>query len=133
MNDDVTFHHIGVACRDLDREERTFAALGYKRECVEFFDPIQGVHGRFLIGGGPRLELLRNHSEPGIISPWLAKGVRFYHVAYEADDVEREASSLVAAGAKQVVAPVPAVAFGGRTISFYMLANLTLLELISRT
>jgi|SRR5271165_3439144 len=129
----ATFHHLGVACRELDGEERAFASLGYRREAADFYDPIQGVHGRFLIGGGPRLELLRNHTEPGVLSAWLRKGVRFYHVAYEVDDIERHAAMLAAAGAKQVVAPVPAVAFGGRLISFQMLPNVTLLELINRT
>jgi len=130
---DASFHHVGVACRDPDREEKTFEALGYRLESAEFFDPIQGIHGRFLIGGGPRLELLRNHAEPGVLTPWLQKGIRFYHLAYETSDLERQAASLAAGGAKQVVAPVPAVAFGGRLISFHMLPNLTLVELISRT
>jgi methylmalonyl-CoA/ethylmalonyl-CoA epimerase len=127
----LTFHHLGVACRDLDDEERVFAALGYRREGDEFHDPVQGVVGRFLVGGGPRLELLRNDADPGVLSPWLKKGVRFYHVAYEADDLNLRAASLAKSGAKEVVAPVPAVAFGGRRICFYMLPNMTLVELIA--
>ena len=126
----LSFHHVGVACRDFDKEERTFALVGYAREGHDFFDPIQGVHGRFLIGGGPRLELLRNHTEPGVLSSWLQKGVRFYHLAYEVDDLERRASTLIASGAKALMKPVPAVAFSGRLICFYMLLNLSLIELI---
>jgi methylmalonyl-CoA/ethylmalonyl-CoA epimerase len=127
----LEFHHVGVACRNLDAEERAFALLGYRRERPEFFDPIQGVVGRFVIGGGPRLELLRNESEPGVLSPWLRKGVRFYHLAYETGDLAEAAVQLRAAGAKALMEPVPAVAFGGRLICFYMLANLTLVELIA--
>ena len=126
----LSFHHVGVACRDFDSEERTFGFLGYQREGEDFFDPIQGVHGRFLVGGGPRLELLRNHTEPGVLSSWHQKGVRFYHLAYEADDLERRAEALIASGAKALMKPVPAVAFGGRPICFYMLRNLSLVELI---
>ncbi|MBC5827009.1 MAG: VOC family protein [Candidatus Eremiobacteraeota bacterium] len=128
----LSFHHIGVACRDLDTEERAFATLGYRRETPEFFDPIQGIRGRFLVGGGPQLELLRNNTEPGVLSIWLKKGVRFYHLAYETNDLIRQASALVQLGAKEVTAPVPAVAYGGRLICFHMLPNLTLVELISR-
>jgi methylmalonyl-CoA/ethylmalonyl-CoA epimerase len=128
-----SFHHIGVACYDLDREESAFSALGYSRETADFFDPIQGIDGRFLIGGGPRLELLKNHADRGPLTPWLKKGVRFYHVAYETDSLADAAATLARAGAKQVVAPVRAVAFDGRLISFHMLSNLSLVELISRT
>lgn len=127
----LAFHHIGVACRNLDAEERAFGLLGYHRERPEFCDPIQGVVGRFVIGGGPRLELLRNRSEPGVLSAWLRKGVRFYHLAYETGDLGQAAAQLLVAGAKALMEPVPAVAFDGRLICFYMLPNLSLVELIA--
>lgn len=91
----LRFHHVGVACRDFDSEERHFAALGYVREGADFHDPIQGIFGRFLIGGGPRLELLKNDREPGVLSGWLRKGVRFYHLAYETDDFTAEVERFV--------------------------------------
>ena len=127
----LTFHHIGVACRNFETETRTFAMLGYRPEGPDFHDPRQGIHGRFLVGAGPRLELLRNDAEPGVLTPWLKKGVRFYHLAYEAIDLASEMSKLERVGAKCVVQPVPAVAFGGRSITFFMLPNVTLIELIS--
>ena len=127
----LQFHHIGVACRDFESEERHFAQLGYHPESSDVFDPIQGVHIRFLVGGGPRLELLRNHAEPGVLTPWLRKGVRLYHIAYETPDIAASSRQLAAAGAKEVSAPVAAVAFGGRLVSFHLLANLTMIELIS--
>jgi methylmalonyl-CoA/ethylmalonyl-CoA epimerase len=132
MRNDLTFHHIGIACRNLDAEEQAFSILGYVREGSEFYDPIQGVHGRFLVGGGPRLEILRNHDEPGVLSDWLKKGIRFYHLAYETDRFDECFAAFAAAGAKCVVPPVPAVAFGGRNISFHLMRNLTLVELINR-
>jgi methylmalonyl-CoA/ethylmalonyl-CoA epimerase len=127
----LRFHHIGVACRDFESEEKNFAAFGYRPESSDVFDPIQGVHIRFLVGGGPRLELLRNHAEPGVLTPWLQKGVRLYHLAYETPDIAAVSRQLTAAGAKEVGAPVPAVAFDGRLVSFHLLANLTMIELIS--
>lgn len=127
----LTFHHVGVACRNFESETRTFAMLGYRPEGPDFHDPRQGIHGRFLIGAGPRLELLRNDAEPGVLTPWLKKGIRFYHLAYEAIDLAREMSNLERVGAKCVVAPVPAVAFEGRSITFFMMPNVTLIELIS--
>lgn len=127
----LQFHHIGVACRDFESEEKNFARLGYRPESSDVFDPIQGVHIRFLVGGGPRLELLRNHAEPGVLTSWLQKGIRLYHLAYETPDIAASSRHLAVAGAKQVSAPVPAVAFGGRLVSFHLLANLIMIELIS--
>src|SRR6266545_2548775 len=126
----LEFHHIGLACADLDAEERIFGQLGYIREGPDFEDPTQGVRGRFLIGGGPRLELLCELSTGTALGPWLRKGVKMYHDGYEAADLAAADASLTALGAKRVVAPVPAVAFGGRCIAFYMMPNGFLIELI---
>ena len=128
--DRLGFHHVGLACTDLDAEERVFAALGYVREGPDFEDPAQGVRGRFLVGAGPRLELLSELPTGTVLGPWLRKGVKMYHVAYEAADLAAADIAVTGLGAKRVVAPVPAVAFGGRCIAFYMMPNGFLLELI---
>ena len=129
----AAFHHIGVACRDLDSETSRFAALGYEQEGTDFTDPIQGVSGRFLVGGGPRLELLVPLSTEGCLAPWLKTGAKLYHLAYMTPDFDGEILRLRGQGAKTVVQPVPAVAFGGRRITFLMLPNMMLVELISET
>ena len=48
----LQFHHIGVACRDLEKEIRSFAIVGYRLEGEQFSDPLQKIHGCFL--GRPR-------------------------------------------------------------------------------
>ena len=125
------FHHIGVACRDFDAETRYFSALGYVAESPDFIDPLQGVAGRFLAGGGPRLELLKPLGEKSVLAPWLKTGVKFYHLGYEVPDLEKQIDDLRKEGAKVVVPPVAAVAFQGHLISFLMMPNLFLVELIS--
>jgi methylmalonyl-CoA/ethylmalonyl-CoA epimerase len=127
---DSNFHHVGVACRDLDVEQRAFFALGYRAEGPDFDDPIQGVRGRFLVGPGPRMELLVQRGEAATLTPWLRKGVKLYHLAFEVGDTDGARRSVSAQGAKRVVDPVPAVAFGGRRIEFWMLPNLLLIEFI---
>ena len=128
--DGIRFHHIGVACRNLDQEEQRYRDLGYTREGSDFTDPIQGILGRFLIGGGPRLELLVETPGKAVLTPWIRKGIRLYHLAWEADDLDAASRQFVDRRAKVVVPPVPAVAFEGRRISFLMLPNLQLIELI---
>jgi len=127
----LNFHHIGVACRDLNSETRRLSALGYAVEGADFSDLTQGVSGRFLVGGGPRLELLVPLGQKGTLTPWLKSGVKLYHLAYETPEIEAGVAHLRSQGAKVVVPPVPAVAFGGRPISFLMLPNMLLVEIIA--
>jgi methylmalonyl-CoA/ethylmalonyl-CoA epimerase len=127
----LTFHHIGVACRDLDAETQTYSLLGYSPESDDFVDERQGIRGRFLVGPGPRLELLVGLPGSAVLEPWLRKGVKYYHEAFLVDDLRAGVERLCEQGGKVVVEPVPAVAFGGREIAFVMLRNVTLVELIS--
>ena len=54
----LRFHHVGVACEDIEVESARWLVLGYVRDGEPFEDPRQGVRGVFLAGQSPRLELL---------------------------------------------------------------------------
>lgn len=128
----LTFHHIGVACNDLDAETARLSMLGYIIEGDDFIDPIQGVCGRFLAGQTPRLELLVPLAENSVLSPWLKSNTKMYHLAYETDCLNMLIEQLCGQRARVVVKPTPAVAFDNRQIAFLMLPNMFLIELISR-
>jgi methylmalonyl-CoA/ethylmalonyl-CoA epimerase len=130
VSEPLRFHHIGIACRDLDVDAAALSALGYRVESEDFTDPRQGIRGRFIVGPGPRLELLTQLDGSHVLEPWLVKGVKAYHQGYETADFDAQIERLKTAGAIVVSAPQPAVAFGGRRISFLMLKNLLLVELI---
>jgi len=126
----VEFHHLGVACTDLDAEEAAFAPLGYERERDDFTDPLQGIQGRFLVGGGPRLELLVALPGSNVLASWLARGTKVYHQAYQVPNLGESTALLHARRARTVSEPKPAVAFDGRQVTFLVLPNLLLIELI---
>ena len=127
----LRFHHVGVVSPDLDKDTTALGVLGYRPEGPDFVDPVQGVRGRFLGGVEPRLELLAPLAEAGVLAPWMKTGAKLYHLAYEARDPEAVLETLRAGRGRVLVPPVPAVAFHGRAISFVMLPNLLLVELIS--
>jgi methylmalonyl-CoA/ethylmalonyl-CoA epimerase len=127
----LRFHHIGMACTDLDAETRRLAILGYRPEGEDFTDLNQGVHGRFLGGQAPRLELLIQLAGNSVLAPWLINNIKMYHLAYETDDLEDAITKLCSQKSKLVVPPVPAIAFDNRQIAFVMLPNMLLVELIS--
>lgn len=130
----LVFHHVGVACADIEAEAIRFEPLGYVAEGPVFADPLQGVRGIFLAGQSPRLELLEPlaGSDGGVLAPWLKQGIKLYHLAYETRSLSQSIEELRRDRAKLVVAPISAVAFGGREIAFLMLPNRMLIELIAR-
>ncbi len=129
----LEFHHIGIATKNLAREEKFYRLLGYVDENNSFEDPIQGVRGKFLVTPNqPRLELLENLDGSDTLTPWLEQGVKMYHLAYFVDDIHAKISELTANRAKLISDPVPAVAFDNRLIVFLMLPNRALIELIEK-
>jgi methylmalonyl-CoA/ethylmalonyl-CoA epimerase len=124
------FHHIGVSCRDIDKEILTFALLGYELEGERFSDPLQKIEGCFLVGHGPRVELLSPTEDSSPVMPWLQQGAKMYHQAYEVEAIESALATLSKARAVIVSRPKPSVAFGGHKIAFLMLPNHLLVELI---
>ncbi|WP_323028820.1 VOC family protein [Castellaniella defragrans] len=126
------FHHIGYACRSIDKTRIPFEGLGYRQEGGCFVDPIQGVAGCFLIGRGPRIELLENLEGSETLTSWLDAGVSIYHLAYLVGRLEEGIEWARRQRGKLIAQPAPAVAFGGRLICFVMLPGRFLIEFIER-
>ena len=124
------FHHIGVVCRDLDAEAAYWLALGYRPEGPDFEDPLQRVRGRFLVGPGPRLQLLQGRGEDAPLAAPLAGQSTLHRQAFETPMFDRAIATLEKSGARLMAEPAPAVAFGGRRIAFLSLPNGNVLELI---
>lgn len=95
MNDlikehNLIFHHIGVACASIDKERSLFQQLGYNDASDVFEDPNQGIRGLFIESANqPRLELLENLEGSETLKPFIEKGNKFYHFAYETKDIEK--------------------------------------------
>jgi len=131
MNEVGRFHHIGVATESLQVEVEIYERLGYMREGDAFVDVGQGVRGIFLVGPGPRLELLESLDGSTTLDPWLQSGSRLYHLAYEVDDLQVSLQTARQELRAHVLRPpLPAPAFGGRPVSFLMLRNQSIIELI---
>lgn len=126
------FHHIGYATRGIEGHLEYFLTLGYRAEAEPFEDNVQGIKGMFIVGGGPRVELLENLPGKNTLDPWLSAGISMYHLAYEVPDIALATGALKEKGAKVVVPPVESVAFKGRKISFIMMRNSMLVEIIEK-
>jgi methylmalonyl-CoA/ethylmalonyl-CoA epimerase len=126
----LRFHHVGLACKDIEIERAAHRMLGYVEEGPDFVDPRQRIKGCFLVKDGMRIELLEPAGEPSPLKPFLARGLKMYHQAFETDSIDTSVAELKQAGALMTVPPTPAVAFGGRSIAFLLLRTELLVELI---
>lgn len=126
----MEFHHIGVACRSIEKEFPMFSLLGYTRESAEFIDEGQGVKGVFITAPGqPRLELMEDINDSGTLAPHIKNGNKMYHFAYKVADIEKAADVLKKSRAR-VISPLKQSTYFGRRICFLMLPNMYMIELV---
>ena len=125
-----TFHHIGLACRNIDGEVPGLRLLGYAAEGEAVEDPLQKVRVRFFTGGGPRIELVEPTSSDSPVSGVIRRGLRLYHLAYQVPDLDAAIADLERRQFRCVSSPAPAAAFGMRRIVFLLADTGMLIELI---
>jgi hypothetical protein len=127
---DLKFHHIGVATKSIEKEFATFAALGYEKTSELFTDERQKIRGLF-IGkeGNPPLELLENVDASGLLTPILKNGIKFYHFAYETEDIEQDYSRIVSSLKAITIVPVVDATYFEK-ICFLALRNRMIVELV---
>jgi methylmalonyl-CoA/ethylmalonyl-CoA epimerase len=126
----LTFHHIGLACRDLAVDRRDHEFLGYVAEGDVFEDPLQRIRGLFMTLGGMRIELLQALDEASPLRSFLRRGVKIYHECFLCPDFDRSLAALQLHRARLAGEPKPAIAFQNRRIAFVLLPSQTLIELI---
>lgn len=95
----IRIEHIGIAVKDMQAAEETYAKLlgspSYKREEVAS----QGVLTSFFRTGPNKIELLESTSPGGPIAKAIEKrGEGLHHIAFEVEDVRAEMARLKAEG-----------------------------------
>ena len=125
----LRFHHLGIACKSILEEEVVWRLLGYRPEGAVFVDETQGIRGQFMVGGGPRIELLEATDGSTTLAPWLKRRIKFYHTGYQVVSFDATIETLVANGAIIARSPVLSVYFKAR-IAFLVMPNLAMIEVI---
>ena len=127
----LTFHHIGIACRDIAKTQAFYLQMGYTASPI-VEDPVQHVRISFLEkDGAPRLELLEPLDEQNPVARTLATvGVTPYHMCYEVENIEATIAELRGQRFLLVNGPVPACAMENKRIAFLYQKNTGLIELV---
>ena len=128
-----TFHHVGVAVRNIQQAIASYESLfGYKLVSGPFDDPIQNVSVCFLSrgAGDTTIELVAPLGPNSPIDRTLKKGGGTYHVCYQVPDMNAAIQHLTERGSLLLSGPVPAVAFEMREIAWLMTETELLVELV---
>ena len=127
-------HHNGYATGDLDRMAASLEKrFGYVRESAVIHDLVQTAQVLFLRlpAGRAWVELVAPDGPQSKLSGFLKKrGEGWHHICHETPDILAAGTALRNQGMLQICAPVPAAAFPGRRISWFMDANGFLAELL---
>lgn len=130
---DLRFHHFGLATRNAGETSRMLLGLGY-RLGEPIFDPLQNVNLIWCEHDSmPAVEVVYPSDDPGPLDTYLTEfSEMVYHLCYVASDIEASIEAMKAAGLRilPVVAPKPAVLFGGKSVGFYMAKGIGLIEIL---
>lgn len=131
METQLIFHHIGIACRSIEKTKRFYVSMGYEA-ATTVDDPIQHVRVCFLTNpGAPRIELLEPLDDMNPLSRTLESvGVSPYHTCYEVQDIKAAIDDLRSQRFLLVSGPVPACAMNDRQVAFLYKKDNGLLELV---
>jgi len=132
---DLMLHHVGVLVKDIAAAAKDYTErLGYELKSGVIHDPRQTAYVQFLRLPGDRvyLELVSPDRATSKLTNALNKGGGLNHVCYATLDIEQTCSQLRAQRLFQISAPVPAVAFNGRRIAWFMGPDQLLMELVER-
>lgn len=131
MNLNLPIHHIGVACKNLEKEKKIFEKLGFIKE-ADFIDERQGVKGEFVIPKNNlfpqyRFELLSNLHENGVLDNYLKNKTKMYHIAYESKNIQNDLNLLCDNGI--IVIDIMKASYFAK-LCFIMMSNNLLIELV---
>jgi len=132
MLSQLRYHHVGIACRDIEKTRAFYLAMGYTAQPI-IDDPLQDIRICFLEHPSqPMLELLAPIDEKSPVNRILkAVGVSPYHICYSVDDLEATMKSLRREHRFVTVSkPLPACAIDNRRVAFMFHNDVGLIELV---
>ena len=127
------FHHVGYGTASLEISREIFENLGYRTEGPIFYDDVLGVQLQFMVlldSNNTRIALIEDL--PNIVNGPILKILKqrtgLYHMAFEVDSIK---DSMKAFSLQPLTYCLPATAFNGRHIRFFLTKDGGIVELIS--
>ena len=131
----LTFHHLGLAAKDPEAAAEFLLGLGYAAGDT-VYDPLQNVHLRMCEHARmPAVEIISPGKGEGPLDKMLAahKSGLVYHMCFSAENLAQSLEKLESDENVRLFAvspPKPAILFGGKRVSFYLIEGTGLIEII---
>jgi methylmalonyl-CoA/ethylmalonyl-CoA epimerase len=121
------FHHIGIACKDIEKEIKKIKKIHDVKSVSEIvYDEKQKARLCMLsVENGLNIELVSGEQ----ISTMLNRNITYYHICYKVNNISSKIDELVSNGAFLISSPKPAVLFNGKKVAFLQ-STYGLIELI---
>jgi methylmalonyl-CoA/ethylmalonyl-CoA epimerase len=132
---EFSLHHVGYAVPAIELVTPVYVKrFGYEVCTPVIHDPTQTAYVQFLRLPGDRvfLELVAPDSAESKLSRAVRRGGALNHLCYSVEDIEAATARLREEGMAILSAPVPAVAFKGRRISWLLGDDPLPIELVER-
>ncbi|SHN33193.1 VOC family protein [Mucilaginibacter sp. OK098] len=112
----MKFHHIGVACKNIDEEIVNISKIHtIVKQSPKVFDEQQNAELVLLtLADGTNIELISGKQ----VETFLKKNITYYHICFEVDDINTEIERLVNENAFVISPPKPALLFQNRLVAF---------------
>jgi len=112
----MKFHHIGIACGNIDEEVANISKI---HTIIDrgptVFDKEQNAELVLLtLADGTNIELIAGKK----VEMLLKKNITYYHLCFEVEDINAEIKRLLNAGAFLISPPKPALLFSNRQVAF---------------
>lgn len=112
----MNFHHIGIATKDINVAIKDYQRLyKIKDKSIIVFDKEQDATLALIrTEAGLSVEFISGKIVENIIN----KGIQYYHICYEVDQLKDEIRRLTDLGARLISRPKPAILFEMRQVAF---------------
>ena len=126
----MEFHHVGIACSDIEQMKQ------YMNQLYDIIDISETIYDRqqeaelcmMTLRGGMQIELVSGK----IVDKMVKKRQFLYHTCYRTKNVRKKVQEFEQLGAKLISKPKAAVLFGMKKVVFLM-TKLGLVELLEDT
>ncbi|CEJ68296.1 hypothetical protein BN1195_00578 [Chryseobacterium oranimense G311] len=116
----MKFHHVGVACKDIQAELLSIRKLHkiIEETPVVFDENQQAELCMITVEDGLNIELVSGTPVENL----LKKRISYYHICYEVDDIDQSIENLTENGGMLISPPKEAILFNNRKVAFLMLS-----------
>jgi methylmalonyl-CoA/ethylmalonyl-CoA epimerase len=133
MNSDYSFHHIGIATKNIEKCANAYGKFGYSLSDIKI-EPTQSVRIAFLSReGAPMIELVEPLTDDSPVSRLVKQsGTTPYHTCWEVSDIEKSAEELEELNFRLLFEPMTSEAMDEGLFCYLFSPETGLIEIFQR-